>query len=216
MLSARSSEALNEVKGRILSLNLDCEVQTHECDVSCSDSVGRLANEVETTLGRVDALIVNSGYAGDVILDVKHTPPESARKAIETNYLGTFHAAHHFVDLLIKTDQGAKAFLVIGSLGAAIVNGPIANAQYNVSKMAQTKLVEHIHEQFSKDGLLSVCIHPGQVLTRMACESKGAEDFLQCKSILAICANNSCNTATDMIKIVLIHRIFAARFAFGW
>lgn len=121
---------------------------------------------------------MNSGYAGTMEVDITRTPLDSARTAMEVNYMGTFYAAHHFVPLLMKSENGAKAFFAVGSLAAAIVNGPIANAQYCVSKTAQAKLVEHIHEQYREQGLLAVTVHPGAVKTKMAQDSKIDEDII--------------------------------------
>ena len=184
MLSSRANETLASVADKVRSINPDCQVHVFECNVSSAESVGSLASRIESSVGRLDVAVMNSGYSGDVFLDVTETPLNSARTAIEVNYLGTFFTAHHLIPLLMKSEDGAKAFITIGSFAGAIVTGPIANAQYAVSKAAQAKLVEHIHEQYGKQGLLAVNVHPGAVLTRMARESKGAEGFLKCKGLI--------------------------------
>lgn len=87
------------------------------------------------------------------------------------NYVGTFHAAKYLIPLQLKNPNGAKTFIVVSSLASLIVRGPIANAQYCVSKAAQLKLLENIHEQYFDEGLAAYAVHPGAVLSEMADES---------------------------------------------
>jgi len=75
-------------------------------------------------------------------------------------------------------------FIVIGSLAANLVNGPIANTGYCISKLAQSRLVEMIGEQFGGEverggggGLLVLSVHPGAVLTGMA-KGNTPEEFM--------------------------------------
>lgn len=50
---------------------------------------------------------------------------------------------------------------------ALIIRGAIANAKYCVSKLAQMRLLEMIHEQYHSEGLASYALHPGAVDTEM-------------------------------------------------
>lgn len=70
--------------------------------------------------------------------------------------------------LLLGTQGGAKNFITVSSFAALIIRGPFANAQYCVSKLAQLKLMEHIHEQYHDEGLLSWSVHPGSVNSELA------------------------------------------------
>ena len=119
----------------------------------------------------------NPGYAGPVTLKVTEGKPAWFQQNFDVNIVGTYHAAHYFIPLLLESPDGAKSFFVIGSLAAAIIKGSIANTGYCLSKMAQSRLVEYIGQQFGKDGLLAVNIHPGAVMTPMAAGNT-PEDFL--------------------------------------
>lgn len=61
--------------------------------------------------------------------------------------------------------------MIVSTLASLIVCGPIANAQYCVSKAGQLKLLEHIHEQYASEGLAAYAVHPGAVLSEMADET---------------------------------------------
>jgi len=82
-------------------------------------------------------------------------------------------------------------FIVIGSLAAHLVKGPIANTGYCISKLAQNRLVEMIGEQFGGEvggggegGLLVLNVHPGAVLTEMA-KGNTPEEFMPCESYIS-------------------------------
>ncbi|KAK8124152.1 NAD(P)-binding protein [Apiospora kogelbergensis] len=131
-------------------------VHVRHCDVASADSVADLARFVRATLagGRLDVLALNSGYAGAVQLRITDGAPGDGEwaRAFAVNVQGTYHAAHHFVPLLLASGRGAKAFVVVGS-------------------MAQTRIVEHLACQFGAEdagGLLAVAVHPGAVLTESA------------------------------------------------
>jgi NAD(P)-dependent dehydrogenase (short-subunit alcohol dehydrogenase family) len=168
IVSSRRTSELERVSQNIKELNANAKVLVASCDITSADSVEALAEKVKSIFGRVDVVIPNSGYAGPVTLKVTEGEPEWFRQNFDVNTVGTYHAAHYFIPLLLESPEGAKSFFVVGSLAADIIGGPIANTGYCLSKMAQSRLVEYIGEQFGKDGLLAVSIHPGAVMTPMA------------------------------------------------
>lgn len=58
-------------------------------------------------------------------------------------------------------------FGLIITFSALLVRGPITNPKYCVSKLAQMRLLEMIHEQYHGEGLASYALHPGAVETEM-------------------------------------------------
>jgi NAD(P)-dependent dehydrogenase (short-subunit alcohol dehydrogenase family) len=76
------------------------------------------------------------------------------------NYIGLSSSAKFLLPVLLVTEGEAKNFITVSSFAALIIRGPFANAQYCVSKLAQLKLMEHIHEQYHDEGLLSWSVHP--------------------------------------------------------
>lgn len=186
VIASRTLGDLESVATEIRRLRPSGGLSVQACDVSKALDVEALAECVKSKFGRLDVLILNAGYAGPVTTKMHEGKPEWVQKAFEVNTIGTYLAAHYFVPLLLQSENGAKAFFAIGSIAACIRRGPIANTGYTVSKVAQIRLVEYLHEQYSEEGLVSLAIHPGAVMTRMA-SGNTPEVFIPCKpSVLII------------------------------
>ena len=52
-------------------------------------------------------------------------------------------------------------------LVALIIRGIVCNPKYCISKVAQMRLLEMLHEQYSGEGLATYALHPGAVQTEM-------------------------------------------------
>ena len=177
IVASRRLEHLELVASKCRSLAPESTVEAIQCDVTSSDSVKALAERVQNEYGRLDVVISNPGYAGPVILKVTDGNPVDFQHCFDVNVVGTYHAAHYLIPLLLSSQGGAKAFFTIGSLAACILNGPIANTGYCLSKMAQSRFIEFLAEQYGPEGLLSVNVHPGAVMTEMA-EGNTPDEFL--------------------------------------
>ncbi|EXJ92114.1 hypothetical protein A1O3_00664 [Capronia epimyces CBS 606.96] len=177
ILSSRTIGDLQVVAEAVEKINPAIQVDVVECDVSHAAAVEALASYVTSKCGRLDVLVLNAGYAGPVTLKMDQGNPDWVQRAFDVNALGTYLAAHYFVPLLLASPNGAKGFIAVGSVAGCLRRGPIANTGYTVSKMAQIRLVECLHEQFADEGLVSIALHPGAVKTRMA-EGNTPEVFL--------------------------------------
>ncbi|KAK5063007.1 hypothetical protein LTR84_005083 [Exophiala bonariae] len=177
IISSRTLSDLLVVEKQLKQINTQLDVDVVECDVSKASSVEAFAQHVRASCGRLDVLVLNAGYAGPVTVKMDEGQPEWVQKAFDINAMGTYHAAHYFVPLLLETVEGLRSFIVVGSIAGCIRRGIIANTGYTVSKMAQIRLVEYLAEQYSDKGLFSVAIHPGAVKTRMA-EGNTPEAFI--------------------------------------
>ncbi|KAK8044065.1 hypothetical protein PG993_004089 [Apiospora rasikravindrae] len=180
VLASRDLESLNQVAETVRALSPSINVYVHYCDITSASSVQDLSRFVARALdGRLDVLALNSGYSGPVQLQITDGSPvddgEWAR-AFAVNVLGTYHAAHYFVPLLLSSPEGsARAFVVVGSIAGAITKGNIANSKYCISKMAQTRIVEHLGCQYGEKGLFTAAVHPGAVMTETAARSAPEE-----------------------------------------
>lgn len=173
ILAAResSSTELAAVEQRAKELNPQLRILSLYVDITDSKSVESLAQTVkQTTDTKIDILILNSGYSGPVVLKMTEGSPQDFQDVFNVNVQGTYLVAHYFIPLLIASG-GAKTFIAVGSFASCITSGHIANTAYCVSKLAQTRLVEYLSEQFGSEdagGLFSVAVHPGAVNTQMA------------------------------------------------
>jgi NAD(P)-dependent dehydrogenase (short-subunit alcohol dehydrogenase family) len=183
LLAARSSSAkeLATVEQQAKELNPSLSTKCFSVDITSSQSVAELAQQVKGVAGGVDVVVLNSGYSGPVVLKVDEGDPQDFQEVFDVNVQGTYLVAHHFIPLLKETN-GAKTFLAVGSFAGLIVNGHIANTAYCLSKMAQTRLVEFLSEQYGADGILAVAVHPGAVNTEMA-DKTTPESFRPCECV---------------------------------
>jgi NAD(P)-dependent dehydrogenase (short-subunit alcohol dehydrogenase family) len=177
IIASRSLEPLKKVAETCRAVNPECNLGIFQCDINSSSSVAALASHIQMQHGRLDVLISNPAYAGPVTLKVTEGDPAEFQKCFDVNIMGTYHAAHYFIPLLLSSDNGANTFITIGSLAACIIQGPIANTGYCISKMAQSRFTEFLTEQYADEGLLSINVHPGAVATEMA-KGNTPEEFL--------------------------------------
>jgi NAD(P)-dependent dehydrogenase (short-subunit alcohol dehydrogenase family) len=176
ILVSRKASSLETTAAQCRELNEKARIESIVCDLVSAEAVSALAVEANNLFERLDVVIVNSGYSGPAITDLLQTDPSTFQTAINVNYVGTFHCIKYLVPLLLETKNGANAFIAVNSLASLILRGGIANAQYCVSKLAQLRLMEHLHEQHFRQGLRSFSIHPGAVASEMA---EGAPDFFK-------------------------------------
>jgi NAD(P)-dependent dehydrogenase (short-subunit alcohol dehydrogenase family) len=168
VLAARRMSGLETTAANCKKLNSSSQVEIVSCDITKASDVENLAKEIDRLFGRLDVAVVNSGYGGTFATGLLGTDPWEFNNASNVNYVGTFHCAKYLLPILLATKDGARAFIAVGTLGAGVVRGPIANATYCVSKAAQVKLMEHVHEQFHSQGINVVTVHPGAVKSEMA------------------------------------------------
>ncbi|KAK3641101.1 hypothetical protein LTR56_011547 [Elasticomyces elasticus] len=167
VLASRRVSGLEQVAAECTKINPKVRIEIVACDITSDSSVQALASKTKSTFGRLDVCVVNSGYTGPIEAKVTETPAGDFINASNVNYVGTFLTAKYFIPLLLATEGGAKALIAVGTLAAFMVKGMIANPHYNVSKAAQLRLMETIHEEYSSEGLAAYTIHPGGVLTEM-------------------------------------------------
>lgn len=196
ILAGRNVEALRAISNDIGPGNDGSEeeqrTRTHiqHCDIASPDSVRTLSEFISSSFPALDSLVLVSGISGPVELRITDGSPTDNEwsRVFNTNALGTYHVAHYFIPLLLRSET--KAFLVVGSIAASITKGLIANTKYCVSKLAQARIVECVAEQFGSEGLLAVSVHPGAVGSENALATAPRE-FIKCMSTLSR-RGNSC------------------------
>ncbi|KAF2726290.1 NAD(P)-binding protein [Polychaeton citri CBS 116435] len=179
ILASRRISGLEETAKRcrdIAKQPSDLKVEIVSCDITKPADVEGLAAKASELLGgRLDVVVLNSGTSGEVRLKLHEVPVDEFVHTTSVNYLGTFYVAKYFVPMLLSSMKANKGvggeFMIVSSWASLIVRGPIANAQYCLSKMAQLKLAENLHEEYSEEGLNVYAVHPGAVATEIALET---------------------------------------------
>ncbi|USP75883.1 FabG Dehydrogenase [Curvularia clavata] len=170
ILAARpsSSDFLLSVAQKCQAANPSASISTEGVDITNAKSVADLAKRVQQHTPRLDIVVLNSGYSGPLVLKMHEGDPQDFSDVMDVNVKGAYLVAHYLVPLLLSAQDGAKTFIAVNSLGSCIVNGPLADTAYSLSKFAQARLVEFLGEQYKSEGLLAVAVHPGGVDTDMA------------------------------------------------
>jgi NAD(P)-dependent dehydrogenase (short-subunit alcohol dehydrogenase family) len=176
VLAARRMSGLETVAANCKKLSSSAQVEIVSCDITKPADVEGLAKEVDRLFGRLDVAVVNAGFSGSFTTDLLATDPAEFANASNVNYVGTFLCAKYLIPNLLATADGARAFVAVGTLGAGVIRGPISNAMYCVSKAAQARLMEFVHEKFHDKGINAFTVHPGAVKSEMAA---GAPDEFQ-------------------------------------
>lgn len=92
ILASRNTTELFETASRCRSANANIQVRVTFCDITSTEDVSNLGEIIERKYGRLDAVLINSGYSGPVVLDVAQADPATWKNVTEVNYLGTYHA----------------------------------------------------------------------------------------------------------------------------
>lgn len=178
LLASRNRTKLEATAHQARNISLPPpKVVTATCDITSAASVQALVHTTMSEFGRLDVLIVNAGYSEPMIRDVVQESPIDFKSAFDVHVLGTFHAAHYFLPLLLSTRSLFASFISISSMGAPTVTGIVSHAHYCVSKAAQMRLMEVIREQYGAYGIFCVSVHPGGLVGEMAMMYSSSEVF---------------------------------------
>lgn len=131
------------------------------CDVSDPDQVGAMAEAVERTFGRVDALINNAGVADFGPLE--ETDFARWRRVMETNLDGVFLVSQAMLPHLKATKGALVNIASISGLRASTLR-----VAYGTSKAAVIQLTKQQAAELGEHGVRANCVCPGPVRTKLA------------------------------------------------
>ncbi|KJX92149.1 nad-p-binding protein [Zymoseptoria brevis] len=187
VISSRTQSDLDKLTAELKAINPDMDIVSQTCDTTKDEEVKALANATNKHFGRLDVVIANAGIISKYITksDGKEYIPVGIvedpdfERVIDTNFLGSYRVAKHFVPLLQATPAGIQAYVVITSLASQVKDSEMTPIAYNLSKLAVNRMAEQIHaDHFERDGVTAFAVHPGTVLTpqteRHASTQKGS------------------------------------------
>ncbi|KAI5359623.1 putative NAD(P)-binding domain superfamily [Septoria linicola] len=195
ILTSRRISGLQETTAACKAINPNLHIEIIGSDTTSAESISSLAEKITSIFGRLDIVVVNSGSSGGpVVTDITQTDPTHIPQRYECElHRNVLLRQIYLIPLLLlpssspsqqeqendldsnkhqtQNEAAKKSFIMTSSLATLLLRGPIANTQYCVSKCAQLKLLEHIHEQFFPRGINCFAVHPGAVLSEMADET---------------------------------------------
>jgi NAD(P)-dependent dehydrogenase (short-subunit alcohol dehydrogenase family) len=135
-----------------------------QLDVSDQASVDRLAEEISSDPGRLDALVNNAGVYGGPERAADYDL-ENAHEVLETNLFGAWRLSQAMLPLLRASGQGRIANVSSGAGQLDDMDG--GRAAYRVSKTALNALTRVLAADEGRSGLLVNTMCPGWVRTDM-------------------------------------------------
>lgn len=169
LIGARDGERGQAAAAALRKEGLDAHALA--LDVTDETSVRDAAASIAAEHGRLDILVNNAG-----ISDARDGPPssgslDSARRLLETNFLGPLAVTQAMLPLLRKS-PGARIVNVSSSLGSLTQNGDASSEYYharligyNASKAALNMLTVQLAEELRGSGIVVNSACPGYVKT---------------------------------------------------
>ena len=138
--------------------------RAHACllDVSGSDDIAPLAQDIESRIGPVDAVINNAGYGHEGLLE--ESPLEEMRRQFDVNVFGAVAITKAFVPLFRQRRSGH--ILNITSMGGFITMPGIA--YYHGSKFALEGISESLGKELKPFNVFVTAVAPGGFRTDWA------------------------------------------------
>jgi len=167
-----AAASANRPKPKLLLLKLD---------VTDQQSVQEAADSVRREFGKMDIVISNAGGLTNKAT-VTESDPEVWWGDYILNLKGPFLISRAFIPLLL---EGEMKTLVFNASAGAHLAMPGASA-YQGAKAATLRLCAHIDAEYSEKGLITFCVHPGNVPTDAVGGIDGLPDHLKPGKIRAV------------------------------
>lgn len=177
-VGARSdmSQLAKDLEAAALSTNRSApKVLLLNLDVTNEQSVEKAAAEVGKEFGKLDVLVNNAGILGHFGM-VADSSPEEWWQVLDVNIRGPYLVTRAFVPLLLMGTED-KFIINVTSVGAHLVN-PALSA-YQVSKLGLLRFSQLVNAEYSPQGVVSFCIHPGNCLTDIMGPAEELPDHLK-------------------------------------
>ncbi|KAF8846944.1 NAD(P)-binding protein [Acephala macrosclerotiorum] len=129
-------------------------------DITSQFSTEEAAKLVEKEFGKLDILINNVGVLGTPAL-IADSDPDTWWETWNVNLKGPYLVTRAFLPLMLK--GGDKTIITTCSVGAHLVR-PTLSA-YQPSKLALLRFMQFVAKEYEAQGVLTYCIHPGNVIT---------------------------------------------------
>ncbi|TKA82740.1 hypothetical protein B0A55_01086 [Friedmanniomyces simplex] len=173
VIASRTRSDLARLEEEIRSIAPGATVLTQTCDSQSDEEVSSLADATKAKFGRLDVVVANAGIISKYLTgpDGKERLPvgivEDADfdRVINTNFMGSYRVAKYFVPQLAETKDGPQAYICITSLAAHTSSSDLTPIAYNLNKIGNNRMVQHIHHDHKREGVQAFAVHPGAVLT---------------------------------------------------
>ena len=141
------------------------KVLPRRLDVTDSESIDRLAAQVEEEFGRLNVLVNNAGILYDTWQQASNANLDTVHEAIETNTFGPWRMCQTFLPLMRRSELGR--IVNVSSEGGSLTSMGGGTPAYSVSKAALNALTRMLAAELRGTGILVNSVCPGWVATDM-------------------------------------------------
>lgn len=152
-----SIKTISEIQG------LGNEGAFYKGDVTISDDVSKVVDQVVQKFGKIDILVNNAGIVRNV--KAEEMDWSDWYDVINTNLNGVFLMSQQVGKQMIK--QGKGSIINISSMSANIVNWPQPQCSYNAAKAAVSHLTKSLAMEWAVHNIRVNAIAPGYISTEL-------------------------------------------------
>ncbi|PWN19924.1 putative NADP-dependent mannitol dehydrogenase [Microstroma glucosiphilum] len=174
----RSNDTAVE-KAKKLAEQYGVKVRAYKCDVTSADEVQKVIKDVFGDFGRIDVLVANAGMA--VSQPLLEQSLEDYKKQMSVNVDGVVYCAK-FVGEIFKK-QGFGNLIITSSMSAHIVNVPVDQPIYNLTKAAVTHFGKSLAREWREFARVNI-VSPGFFYTKMGASPQCENEAVR-KAVLA-------------------------------
>lgn len=135
------------------------DARSYACDVTDTEGLYHIADQVEKDLGPVEVLVTSAGLLenSSTVMDMN---VEAHDRLWQVNYHGTLHTCRAFARAMLDRRRGA-----ICTIGSIMSTAPSPQPAYTPSKTAISRLTQILAVEFGRSGIRVNCVGPTYVLT---------------------------------------------------
>lgn len=170
-LIARSTDKLNKIVDEIK--NNGGEANSIPCDLSNTEKMLEISQNIEDRSGGIDLLIVNAGYSSRLFYHGNDNIKE-AQKMIDLNFLSAIIMIEYFVQKMIKKNSGH----IVGVASVAGFRGMPTAGVYSATKAGFATYLEGLRVSLGNYKIDITTINPGFVDTPMTQNKNNPKPFL--------------------------------------
>lgn len=198
-----SKQAAEEVCDKIKSLGRKSFVV--QADVSKSEEVQKMIDQVLNEFGRIDILVNNAGITRDGLL--MRMKDEDWSAVIDTNLTGVYNCSKAVIKPMMKQKSGS----IINMSSVVGINGNIGQANYAAAKAGIIGFTKAIAKEVASRNIRANAVAPGFIVTDMTTD---LPDKVKEELLVAI-PLNSLGTAEDVAQAVLFLASDASKYITG-
>lgn len=133
----------------------------YSADVSKSNDVARMVNDVISRFGKIDVLINNAGIAQQKLFtDISDSDWD---KMVSVNLTGTFNCCRAVVPYMVREKRGC----IINTSSVWGMTGASCEVHYSAVKAGIIGLTKALAKELGPSGIRVNCVAPGVIGTRM-------------------------------------------------